>query len=114
MASLRAPWHKPLRLDSDSPTVHGTRASYQYYGCRCEPCRAAQARSLRAWRDRHPNACVRVEPEPTVDLPLETFLEDQVTRIQRTLREAETRVRNAYVTAVLEDDVSEDDLEVRK
>lgn len=40
---------------------HGTRPRYQK-GCRCKPCRQANADAMRAWRDRQPNAHTGAAP----------------------------------------------------
>jgi hypothetical protein len=32
---------------------HGTRYRYMHFGCRCDPCRAAQATYQREYRQRH-------------------------------------------------------------
>lgn len=35
--------------------THGKASTYQYHGCRCDLCRAAQTAHVRAWRRKNGN-----------------------------------------------------------
>lgn len=49
-------WEQMPITNGTEVVEHGTNAMYDHYGCHCDPCKEAQKKRKRSYRERHPRS----------------------------------------------------------
>ncbi len=91
-------WRRLVQSEGRTPPQHGTAGAYQNYGCRCHECRAARARYMECYREKHPRKRAPFNPRRPSTRTLRGLFACQALRVRAYLDGASERIRIAHLT----------------